>query len=47
MELDNIFVTHVVLTLEEAFCIVTVSLSKRDVYIGLLELGLEGAFFVV
>ena len=47
MELDNIFVTHVVLTLEEAFCIVTISLGKRDVYIGLLELGVEGAFFVV
>ena len=47
MKLDNIFVTHVVLTLEEAFCIVTVSLGKRDVYIGLFELGVERAFFVV
>ena len=47
MELDDIFVTHVVLTLEEAFCIVTVSLGKRDVNIGLLKLGVERSFFVV
>ena len=47
MELDDVFVTKVILTLEEALSEVAVSLGERYIYVRLVELGIEWTFGVV
>ena len=47
MELNDIFITEVVLTLEEALSEVTVTLGERYIYVRLVELSMEWAFCVI
>ena len=47
MELENVFVTNVVLLLEEVFGEVAVTLGEGDVDICLFVLGVEWALSVV
>ena len=47
MELNDVFITEVVLTLEEALSEVAVTLGERYIYIRLVELGMEWTFCVI